>query len=178
MSDIGSAGNVRNRPIADVEPGQLSWIMQPPWITYPDIPCGIGPSGTTPSSTGLSLAAMAHSFAGQTEGLMKVRSLIAMLGALLAISGCAPRGEPLATALDGTLIYSRSFTPTDRDGAATINCAIGEDRKLTDCRVVSETPEGMGYGSQALASAANARVSDAQLAGTRADFGFRFRKLR
>ena len=109
---------------------------------------------------------------------MKVRSLIAMLGALLAISGCAARGEPLATAPDGTLIYSRRFVPTDRDGAATINCAIGEDRKLTDCRIVSESPEGMGYGSQALAAVANTRISDTQLAGTRADFGFRFRKHR
>lgn len=109
---------------------------------------------------------------------MKVRSLIALLGTLLAISGCAPRGEPLATGPGGTLIYSRRFAPTDRDGAATVNCAIGEDRKLSDCRVVSEHPEGMGYGSQALAAVANTRVSDVQLAGTRADFSFRFRKYR
>ena len=109
---------------------------------------------------------------------MTVRTLIAMMGAVLAAGGCAPRGEPLATAPDGTLIYSRRFSPTDRDGAATVNCAIGEDRKLSDCRVVSEHPEGMGYGSQALAAVANTRVSDVQLAGTRADFSFRFRKYR
>ncbi len=98
---------------------------------------------------------------------MKVRPLIAALGFALAVSGCTSSG--------------RSFTPTERDGAATLNCAVGDDLRLADCRVVSERPEGKGYGAIALAQASKpeARLGSPRgnfRAGSRIEFTVRFRE--
>ncbi|MFE9083391.1 hypothetical protein ACQKKG_01055 [Brevundimonas sp. NPDC003935] len=109
---------------------------------------------------------------------MKVRSLIAALGCALAVSGCASSGQLVGTAADGTPVYGRSFTPTERDGAVTLNCAVGDDRRLADCRIVSERPEGKGFGAIALASASKpeARLRGNSRAGSRVEFTLRFRE--
>ncbi|MFK4056543.1 hypothetical protein [Brevundimonas sp. NPDC046655] len=112
---------------------------------------------------------------------MKVRSFIATLGFALAVSGCASSEKHVGTTADGTPIHGRSFTPTDRDGAATLNCAVGEDLRLADCRIVSERPEGKGYGAIALAQASKpeARLSRPRgslRAGARIEFTVRFRE--
>lgn len=108
---------------------------------------------------------------------MKVRSLIAMLVVLLAASGCASPGNLVGTTEDGTPIYSKSFTPTEGDGAVTINCAVGEDYRLTDCRVISEQPEGKGYGAIALAQVTRpeARLDNTFRPGARVQFTMRLR---
>lgn len=107
-----------------------------------------------------------------------VRSLLAMLGFSLAVSGCASNGKFVGTTADGAPVYGRSFTPTERDGAVTLNCAVGDDRRLADCHVVSESPEGKGYGAIALASASKpeARLSGTASAGSRIEFTMRIRE--
>jgi len=72
---------------------------------------------------------------------MKVRSLIVALGCGLAVCGCASSEKLVGTAADGTPFYGRSFTPTERDGAVTLNCAVGDDLRLADCRIASERSE-------------------------------------
>lgn len=41
-----------------------------------------------------------------------------------------------------------------RAGRASINCVIRLDQRLDDCRVVSETPEGLGFGQAGIRAAA------------------------
>lgn len=50
-----------------------------------------------------------------------------------------------------------SMTP--RDAAVTVSCAVGEDQRLTDCRIISEQPEGSGFGAAALTAATGQKVS-------------------
>lgn len=109
---------------------------------------------------------------------MKVRSLIAALGFALAASGCATEGTPIGATTDGLPIYGKSFTPTARDGAVTLNCAVGEDQRLVDCRIVREHPEGKGYGATALAMAdkPEARLSGNARAGSRVEFTMHIRE--
>lgn len=109
---------------------------------------------------------------------MKVRSLIAALGFALAVSGCATDGKPVGTAPNGSPIYSKSFTPTARDGAVTLNCAVSGSQRLVDCRIVREQPEGKGYGAMALAMAdkPEAHLSGNAPAGSRVEFTMRIRE--
>ena len=37
-----------------------------------------------------------------------------------------------------------------RAGRASVNCVIRSDTRLEDCRIVSETPPGLGFGEAAL----------------------------
>jgi len=90
---------------------------------------------------------------------MKNLSLPAALGVALALGGCATDKTPLATAPDGSPIHGGSFTPTARDAAVTVSCAVGNDQRLADCRIVSEQPEGSGFGAAALAAVTGQKVS-------------------
>ena len=63
-----------------------------------------------------------------------------------------------------------------REGRVVLNCAIPPNGPLTDCRVVSETPRGAGFGAAALAGAQRAR-RDPDIAGgdgARVTFTVRF----
>lgn len=64
-------------------------------------------------------------------------------------------------------------------GEAQLNCTVLPDGRLKDCRVVSETPRGAGFGAAALTSLQSARVSEATVAqaasGVRTQFTIRFR---
>ncbi|MFC5372944.1 hypothetical protein ACFPIF_10290 [Brevundimonas faecalis] len=109
---------------------------------------------------------------------MKIRPLAAVLGLAFAVGGCAQKDDVIGVAADGSPIHGRRFTPTDRDGSVVVNCAVGEDRGLTDCRVVSETPEGRGYGAMALAIAGKpgARLNGTAKPGQRVQFALRIRE--
>lgn len=87
--------------------------------------------------------------------MMKLKLSIA-LGLAVALGGCAS----VATAPGGTV---------------TLNCAVGDDQRLTDCRVVKEHPEGMGYGAMALATAdkPEVRLSGAAATGARVQYTMR-----
>jgi len=45
------------------------------------------------------------------------------------------------------------------DGRAEISCTVQANGRLADCRVLSETPEGQGFGEEALRAAAQAQLS-------------------
>ncbi|MES2834972.1 MAG: TonB family protein [Pseudomonadota bacterium] len=45
------------------------------------------------------------------------------------------------------------------DGRAEISCTVQADGRLADCRVLSETPEGQGFGEEALRAAAQAQLT-------------------
>ena len=67
------------------------------------------------------------------------------------------------------------------DAVATVrvSCALQPSGSLADCRVVSEDPTGMGFGSAALAAARRSRVTpgtvDGAAVGARVEYNIRFR---
>jgi protein TonB len=60
-----------------------------------------------------------------------------------------------------------------------VSCGLQPSGSLTDCRVVSEDPEGMGFGAAALAAARRSRVTpgtvDGAAVGARVEWTVRFR---
>jgi TonB family protein len=64
-------------------------------------------------------------------------------------------------------------------GSAEVSCAVLADGRVSDCGVVSETPEGAGFGQAAVAAAAEARLSprtvDSVPVGGTVRFTIRFR---
>jgi TonB family protein len=65
------------------------------------------------------------------------------------------------------------------EGVAQLRCAVGPDRKLADCAVVSEAPAGVGVGAAALSLAPNFEVAAAaahKLAGRSVTFPIRFQE--
>jgi protein TonB len=67
------------------------------------------------------------------------------------------------------------------DAIATVrvSCALQPSGSLSDCRIVSEDPTGMGFGSAALAAARRSRVTpgtvDGAAVGARVEYNIRFR---
>ena len=57
---------------------------------------------------------------------------------VLLLAGCATTGAG-----------SQGLVP-GADGAAVMECVIGQDGRLDDCRIISETPEGQGFGEATL----------------------------
>lgn len=55
-----------------------------------------------------------------------------------------------------------------------VNCVVQGDRRLGDCRVLSETPEGYGFGRAAIEGAQRATVSSEDAVGRRVQFTVRF----
>lgn len=47
-----------------------------------------------------------------------------------------------------------------KSGSAQLNCGVRAAGGLSDCRIVSETPAGAGFGAAAVSAARKARVSD------------------
>jgi protein TonB len=47
------------------------------------------------------------------------------------------------------------------EGAATVGCVVQPDGALTDCQVISETPQGYGFGAAAVKAAARFRMRPA-----------------
>ena len=60
------------------------------------------------------------------------------------------------------------------EGRVVLACVAGADQSLQDCRIVSETPQGYGFGRSALASAREARLSPDARAGAKLQFTVRF----
>ena len=46
------------------------------------------------------------------------------------------------------------------DGVAVMECVVGEDGRLNDCRIVSERPEGRGLGEATLALASELNMRE------------------
>ena len=67
--------------------------------------------------------------------------LIAVVAAGVAVSGCAGGGA----------------------GLVNLNCGVAADGLLSNCLVVSESPEGQGYGAVAARSAEGTRLSESTM---------------
>lgn len=53
------------------------------------------------------------------------------------------------------------------DGRAEVSCTVQANGRLRDCRVLSETPEGQGFGEEALRAAEQAQLTPATRRRTR-----------
>ena len=59
-------------------------------------------------------------------------------------------------------------------GAATLDCGVASDGALRSCQIVTETPEGAGFGAAALRATRAARLSPRTIDGVQADARVRF----
>lgn len=63
-------------------------------------------------------------------------------------------------------------------GQVTLNCLVSPQGAISDCRIVSETPQGFGFGESAIAAAHAAQISprtvDGAADGTRFTFTTRY----
>jgi periplasmic protein TonB len=55
--------------------------------------------------------------------------------------------------------YPRRALERDVNGRVVLNCGHLDDGRLTDCRIVEETPADYGFGPAALAAAEDARLA-------------------
>ena len=113
-----------------------------------------------------------------------MKTAVAILALLAAFAAPAAAQAPatqaaliaVATAKDTTWMqlprsgdYMRSFPTRARlehvGGRATIRCTITFNGRLTDCRVLSETPPGYGFGPAAIDLAHHMRITPATNSG-------------
>ena len=57
------------------------------------------------------------------------------------------------------LFPAAAQTAAVKSGAGRVDCGIGQDGGLTDCRLLDETPTGLGFGDAALAAAKGMRMN-------------------
>lgn len=66
------------------------------------------------------------------------------------------------------------MTEAPAEARVVVNCAVQGDRSLGDCRIVSETPPGRGFGRSTIEGARKARVAGDQAIGQRVQFTVRY----
>jgi len=65
--------------------------------------------------------------------------------------------------------YPQRALDADREGVAQLSCTVGAQGNLANCSVVSETPDGFGFGQAALKAAQDARLSPTTINGVPVD---------
>ena len=97
-----------------------------------------------------------------------------------ARSSAGPEPTP-APALTGPPAWEVAPAPdfpasglSQDEARVVVNCVVQVDRRLGDCRIVSETPEGYGFGKAAIDGARRAAVSSDDAVGRRVQFSVRF----
>lgn len=65
--------------------------------------------------------------------------------------------------------------PPAEEGQVVLNCRVGPDGRMENCRVESEQPPGRGFAEAALRGARDARIRQPAGAGGRVTFTVRFR---
>ena len=83
---------------------------------------------------------------------------------LLVLTGCAGTADPEQA--------------SERFASVRVECTLELGGGLSDCRILSETPPGMGFGEAALAAAGRSRVpahTDGARQGAKVQWNIRFR---
>ena len=83
---------------------------------------------------------------------------------LLVLTGCAGTADPEQA--------------SERFASVRVECTLELGGGLSDCRILSETPPGMGFGEAALAAAGRSRVpahTDGTRQGAKVQWNIRFR---
>jgi protein TonB len=65
--------------------------------------------------------------------------------------------------------YPQRALDANREGVAQLSCTMGAQGTLANCSVVSETPDGFGFGQAALKAAQDARLSPTTINGVPVD---------
>ena len=73
----------------------------------------------------------------------------------LALQDPSRADGPHTTPLEDIVIEGRADPVR---GRVRLECEVRTDGRLEDCRILSETPEGAGFGAAALSGASRARV--------------------
>ena len=66
---------------------------------------------------------------------------------------------------DFNTIYPAAARRMGLEGEALVRCIVGTDLRLSDCRVVRETPSGQGFGEATIRVAMSLRLKATTLAG-------------
>lgn len=84
---------------------------------------------------------------------------------------------PAMTALVGACGTVEPPVPAEGQGVVRLECAVLEDGRLADCKVLSERPAGQGFGEAALRAAGQARLEPDALRppGAKIQYSIRFR---
>ena len=98
-----------------------------------------------------------------------------MIALYLLAAFALPQDTP---ALPESILPEVVIEAQPRGGLVTLSCLTQPNGSLAECRIVSETPRGAGFGAAALESARAARLSPATVRGAargaRVDFTVRF----
>ena len=105
-------------------------------------------------SLGLTVAAIAAPPAASTPGPDAPADLTARDVELLA-----------RTSFDYSAVYPEAAQRKRIEGEALVRCIVGTDLRLSDCRVVRETPSGQGFGEATIRVAMSLRLKATTLAG-------------
>ncbi|OGN42929.1 MAG: hypothetical protein A2623_09075 [Caulobacterales bacterium RIFCSPHIGHO2_01_FULL_70_19] len=95
------------------------------------------------------------------------------LSVILALTGSSQEAAPPPPAhpLDEVVVEA----PPAEEGQVVLNCRVGPDGRMENCRVESEQPPGRGFAEAALRGARDARIRQPAGAGGRVTFTVRFR---
>ncbi|GAW40190.1 Gram-negative bacterial tonB protein [Brevundimonas sp. SH203] len=99
--------------------------------------------------------------------MMRIGLCLALVGLALT-AGCAG-------AVSNAPLSAENTVAAPRNGEVVLECRLASDGGLTACLVVSETPEGQGFGQAALGVAKNAKMKPGGAEGQRVRFAVRFR---
>lgn len=95
-------------------------------------------------------------------------SVAVVAGLALFVQEASPPAEPVTT-LPPVEVVARAT-----EGEVTLQCTANRDGQLSGCVIVSEYPEGQGFGEAALKSAGQARLTPRTIRGTPANASVRF----
>ena len=70
-----------------------------------------------------------------------------------------------STSFDYSAVYPEAAQRKRIEGEALVRCIVGTDLRLSDCRVVRETPSGQGFGEATIRVAMLLRLKGTTLAG-------------
>lgn len=76
-----------------------------------------------------------------------------------------PDWDRRPTADDMARFYPKKAQRLELEGRATILCNVQIDGRLSDCRVIEESPEGMGFGESAIKLSTRFRMKPATVDG-------------
>lgn len=117
------------------------------------------PAGQGFGAAAMSLSNRYRARIKDEAGASTIGAKVSYWAELLAPGDANPNWVRKPTGQDLAGVFPVAAVKAGKDGAATIHCRVTVDGFLDRCVVISETPEGLGFGPAALALAPQFRMS-------------------